>query len=102
MTESEWNSGFVACFGMRLGGDAMLEWDERGERVLDDTFLLLFNGAASDQRFTLPTATTPVAWDYVLGTADDVKEEGSERWPAGESLQLVARSVTVLKRIDAA
>lgn len=100
MTESEWNSGFVACFGMRLAGDAMLEWDERGERVLDDTFLLLFNGAASDQTFTLPTATTPVAWEYVIGSADDAKEEGSERWPAGESLQLVARSVTVLKRID--
>jgi hypothetical protein len=43
MTEEEWNTHFTRCFGMLLGGDAMLEWDEHGERVTDDTFLLLFN-----------------------------------------------------------
>ncbi len=101
MTEGEWNSGFTACFGMRLGGDAMLEWDDHGERVLDDTFLILFNGAPSDQPFTLPTATTPVSWEFVLDTVDDAKGEASESWPAGETLSLMARSVTVLKRIDA-
>src|SRR5690606_10853684 len=56
MTEDEWNSGFTRCFGMRLGGDAMLEWDERGERVTDDTFLLLFNADSLNISFTLPRA----------------------------------------------
>ena len=100
MTEDEWNSGITSCFGTRLGGDAMLEWDEQGERVLDDTFLILFNSASTDQNFTLPSAATAVAWQFVLDSVDDTAEEGSSTWAAGETLLLVARSVTVLKRND--
>ncbi|HET6312495.1 MAG TPA: glycogen debranching protein GlgX, partial [Chloroflexia bacterium] len=29
MTEAEWGSHTTRCFGMRLGGDAMMEWDDR-------------------------------------------------------------------------
>ena len=39
MTDLEWNSGFIRCFGMCLGGDAM---------AAEDT-----SGAAPNERVTL-------------------------------------------------
>ena len=98
MTEEEWNSGTTRCFGMRLGGDAMLEWDERGERVTDDTFLLIFNGDAGPAPFTLPGGGSGVAWTLVLSTAEPELEEGAWEQQGGAELTLAGRSVTVLLR----
>jgi len=100
MTEEEWNSGFTRCFGMRLGGDAMLEWDEHGERVIDDTFLLLFNGDPSTILFRLARSKPDVRWEMVLSTADPSLARGSIAWDGGTELPLVGRSVTILRRLD--
>jgi isoamylase len=100
MTEEQWNSGFTRCFGMRLGGDAMLEWDEQGERVVDSTFLLLFNADASEIPFTLPLSKPGVAWESVLTTSDPAVQQGAHVWPGGTEMPLEGRSVTVLRRID--
>jgi isoamylase len=100
MTEDEWNSGFTRCFGMRLGGDAMLEWDDRGERVLDDTFLLLFNGDVSTIPFKLPLSKPEVAWEPILSTSDPDLGPGGDLRPGGTRIPLEGRSVTVLRRID--
>ncbi|MQA88630.1 MAG: glycogen debranching protein GlgX [Gemmatimonas sp.] len=100
MTEEQWNSGFTRCFGMRLGGDAMLEWDEYGERVRDDTFLILFNGDPRPNHFTLQQSDPEVTWELVLTTSDDSAEQGSAIWTGLAELRLEGRSVTVLRRID--
>ena len=100
MTDQEWHSGFTRCFGMRLGGDAMLEWDEQGDRVVDDTYLLIFNGGRDPVGFTLPAAVREVEWEIVLTTVDPDVEEGSERWPHHTELEIEGRSVIVLRRVD--
>ena len=100
MTEDEWNSGFTRCFGMRLGGDAMLEWDERGERVIDDTFLLLFNGDTRPVTFRIPRSNPEVSWELVISSSDPTIPEGATNWSGGTELPLEDRSVTVLRRLD--
>ena len=42
---------------MFLNGDAITEPDPRGERVRDDSFLLLFSADSQPCRFTLPGPT---------------------------------------------
>jgi glycogen operon protein len=98
MTEEQWARGVTRCFGMRLGGDAMLEWDEKGERVRDMTFLLLFNSEAHDVDFTLPGAEPDVVWTMVLTTSDPNVQVGASYHDGRTPLRLEARSVTVLKR----
>ncbi len=102
MTEEEWNSGFTRCFGMRLGGGAMLEWDERGERVTDDTFLLLFNADPNTISFSLPRASPDVEWILVLTTSDPEVEEGSRRFTQGTEIPLEGRSVSIFRRTGGA
>jgi isoamylase len=100
MTEEEWNTHFTRCFGMRLGGDAMLEWDERGERVIDDTFLLLFNADPATIPFVLTRSNPDVHWSLVLSTSDPWLTEGSQTFRGEERIPLEGRSVTVLRRFE--
>ncbi|HEX5727208.1 MAG TPA: glycogen debranching protein GlgX [Longimicrobiaceae bacterium] len=96
MTDEEWNSGYVRCFGMCLGGDAMEEFDERGERVTDDTFLLLCNADGGAIGFTLPACGPHEGWRLVLDTADPRLEEGARFFHGGGILSLEGRSLVLL------
>ncbi|HEU0014047.1 MAG TPA: hypothetical protein VFQ45_10210, partial [Longimicrobium sp.] len=96
MTDEEWNSGFVRCFGMAMGGDAMEEFDERGERITDENFLLLFNadGAAID--FTLPDFGRACGWALVLDTTRPELPEREQKFRDCETITLEGRSMLVL------
>ena len=97
MTDEEWNSD-VRSFGMLLGGDAMLEWDETGEQVKDDTFLLLFNGAPEPQGFTLPTTPTPAHWVVELDTSRPASRQEERKMDPQSSFEMPGRSMAVLRR----
>ncbi|MBA4157123.1 MAG: glycogen debranching enzyme GlgX, partial [Gemmatimonadetes bacterium] len=99
MTDEEWNTHFVRCFGMRLGGDAMIEWDEFGEPVTDDNFLLLFNADAETIPFTLPRSLAGVQWEVVFDTNEPDIPEGGWTRDGGTELPLEGRSLVVLRRL---
>jgi len=99
MTDEEWNSD-VRAFGILLGGDAMMEWDEEGERVTDDTFLLLFNGAPEPAAFTLPSTPTPANWEVVVDTSRAAAEQEGRTQAPESSLDMAGRSMMVLRRLE--
>ncbi len=98
MGDGDWGTDFVRSFGMLLGGDAMMEWDDRGQRVYDDTFLLLFNGAEGPVTFTLPATPQPAHWEVVLDTAKGAAEQEGVSHGARATVELTGRSVLVLRR----
>jgi glycogen operon protein len=54
ITDEEWQQGDFRQFGLLLAGNAISESDERGNRIVDDTILILFNSAPEPCTFTLP------------------------------------------------
>ena len=46
MNDESWNAPDVRCLGVRLNGDAIDEADERGERIVGDTLLVMLNAGA--------------------------------------------------------
>ncbi|HEX3034291.1 MAG TPA: glycogen debranching protein GlgX, partial [Thermodesulfobacteriota bacterium] len=54
MTEEGWSNPETRCFGLRLAGDAIDEFDERGNRIVDDTLLILLNSHYESVPFVLP------------------------------------------------
>jgi isoamylase len=101
MNEDVWDHPWVKSFGMLLGGDALDDLDpETGERVTDDTLLLLFNGHDGDVTCTLPQLKGCV-WDVLLDTQDmAVGESEPYRLEAGEEYRLEARSIALLRWIE--
>ena len=78
----------------------MLEWDEYGDRIVDDTFLILFNGDPESISFTLPVSKPEVEFELVLTTSDELGPPSTGRWNAGTELPLEGRTIIVLRRID--
>ena len=101
MDDEDWETHFVRSFGMLLGGDAMMEWNDEGERVYDDTFLLLFNAAEDAVAFTLPRTPRPAGWARVLDTAVPAAGQTEETHEARTSIELPGRSMLVLRRVFA-
>ena len=96
MTPEDWNSGFK-CVGMFLNGDAIPAPNARGERVVDDTFLLCFNAHAEPVEFVTPDASYATEWTGTLDTAHPTGDTDVVL-KAGEQLSLEGRSVVILRK----
>jgi isoamylase len=95
MTDETWNSPDVRSLGVRLNGDAIDEVDERGERIVSDTVLLLFNAGGSPIAFVLPPTSPLERWETLIDTTDP--SHPPRRLRAGDRYQLCAHSMAALK-----
>jgi len=97
MTGEDWTAGFAKSVTVFLNGEAISEPGPRGEQVVDESFLLLFNAHHESLEFMLPGEAYGDAWETVVDTADpDVGDRPALR--AGEKLEVTARSLLVLRR----
>jgi isoamylase len=55
MTEEQWKNGEVKAISVFLNGEGIETPDVRGNRVIDASFLLLFNAEENTSKFTLPS-----------------------------------------------
>jgi isoamylase len=101
MQEQNWDDGFGKSIVVFLNGDAIADRDARGERVVDDSFLMAFNAHHEDIEMTLPSQDYGNGWGLVIdscaGTVSSTPMD--DVVPAGGTLTLPARSVVVLQRV---
>jgi len=95
MTDETWNSPDVRVLGVRLNGDAIQEVNERGERIVGDTLLVMLNAGPESTRFVLPATSPLERWETLFDTADPW--QASRRLRSTECYELHARSMAVLK-----
>jgi isoamylase len=95
MTDETWGSPNVRCLGLRLNGDAIDEIDERGERVVGATLVILINGGPEAIPCVLPAVAAAERWEMLTDTADPW--ESSRLLRGGERYQLQGRSIAVLR-----
>ena len=97
MKAEDWAAGFGKAVGVFLNGEAIPSPDERGERVVDDTFLMLFNAHHEPLEFTMPAASWGARWLRVIDTADTFNE--GESVEAGRATTVDSRSLAVYRRL---
>ncbi len=85
--------------GMFLNGEGITAPDTKGERILDESFLLLINGDHADCEFVMPEARFGDHWTLVLRTDDPAAEPGALEAVPGEPVGLISRSLMVLRRV---
>ncbi len=98
MTESDWHTGYARAVGVYLNGDAITEPDTRGQRVRDDSFLLLLNAHSESITFRLPGEAFGERWEVALDTAAE-PVAGREPVKARDEVELVDRGLLLLRRI---
>jgi glycogen operon protein len=97
MTGEDWGSGFAKSVGVYLNGHGIPDMDARGQRVIDDSFLLFFNAHHEPIEFTLPPKKFATAWQPVVSSAAPVAPEPGEPHQAGATVSVEARTVLVLR-----
>jgi glycogen operon protein len=102
MSAEDWSAGFAKTLAVFLNGDVLPDPGPRGERVADDTFLLLINGHFEEVAFVLPGPEWGGRWVPVLDTGDghvaDPDLPAGQRHGPGDSVLVPARSLRVLVR----
>jgi len=72
MTDQDWTTWYARAMMVFLNGEAIAEPDERGQRIVDDSFLVLINASDEDITFTLPGEGYATTWKVALDTAPAV------------------------------
>jgi glycogen operon protein len=79
-----------------LNGDEIATPDQRGRRVRDDSFFVLFNANHEPLRFTLPRGPYGRRWMRVLDTADPLPRFHR----AGGQVPVLDRSLVLLRKVE--
>ena len=97
MTEEDWANPHTRGLGLRLSGDAIEEVDAQGERIVDDTFLVLLNAYHEPLDFALPAHRRGVRWETVLDTRVPEGRRRQRPLKGGETYTLEGRSLALLR-----
>ncbi|ARM76186.1 glycogen debranching protein GlgX [Acidianus manzaensis] len=96
INEQIWNSP-TQTIAFVLAGDAMDEINDRGERVADDTFLIILNGNPNPAKFKVPKIGEK--WQLVTWSYDRNPKDGENIVKAEQELEIEGRSALIYKRI---
>lgn len=96
MTEEQWQVGYAKAIGVFLNGQEISALGKKGERIVDDDFLLFFNAHYEMIEFTLPTQLQEQKWMVVIDTKEPrfVKEENG--FTGEQGVPVTGRSIVVL------
>ncbi|HZK05678.1 MAG TPA: glycogen debranching protein GlgX [Actinomycetaceae bacterium] len=94
MHDEDWSTEYAQAIMIFLNGKAIREPDKHGQRIIDDSMVLLFNGDAEAVDFTLPGPEYAARWVPVLDTVADPETERA--YEAGGTVNVESRSILVL------
>ncbi len=96
-TEADWNDGACRCLGLRLSGDAIEELDEKGNRILDDTFFWILSSEKKPVEFKLPACRDDIQWELILETSAE-KSRRKRLFPGLATYSMEALSLALFRR----
>jgi glycogen operon protein len=99
MTEEDWGSGFGRAIAVYVNGQGITDRDARGQRLVDDSFLLCFSAHHEPIDFHLPGAEYAAAWEIVLDTLEPDHRMGTTV-EAGAVVSVGPRALVALRGVN--
>ncbi|MCP5159054.1 MAG: glycogen debranching protein GlgX [Gammaproteobacteria bacterium] len=99
MTEEQWHDGLAKAIGIFLNGEEIATPNRRGERIIDDSFILLFNTHHEPIEFALPENLLQREWRTILDTAlPRFLQRGRGYGAEAPTVPVSGRALVVLQR----
>jgi glycogen operon protein len=95
MSDETWDAPSTKYLGVRLAGDLMNEFDERGEPIIGDTLLLLINAHWEEISFTLPKTRDEHLWESMVDT--NAPQAPPKIFHGGDQYNVFGRSLVLLR-----
>jgi isoamylase len=100
MSEEDWDNGFAKSLMVFLNGEGITTPDSRGQKLVDDSFLMCFNAHHEPIDFCIPKGDYGTRWTRVLDTNLPLPGLDGDEVRAGTMVSLEARSLLLLRRLD--
>jgi isoamylase len=97
MTQRDWQQGNGHRLGVFLNGAEIPTADEAGQRVVDDSFCVLFNAHHEAADFVLPPVRFGRRWTLELSTDNPGAEP--QEFAARDRVPIESRSILLLRRV---
>lgn len=99
MTEEQWNIGYIKAIGIFLNGEEIASPGPRGERIIDESFLLFFNGHYEMLEFYIPKNLQDWEWLTIIDTTKPRFVQRGKRYASNKPVQVDGRSLVVVQRM---
>jgi glycogen operon protein len=103
MSDQDWQTGFAKSLGVFLNGDAIHTLDEYGQRVVDDSFYVMFNAHSEAVEFVLPESKWGEQWTIAFDTSTTPNHVGVDATgralAAAEHVHVQGWSLVLLRRV---
>ncbi len=96
MNEEDWANGYAKSLAVFLNGQEIASLDERGDRINDDSFYLMFNAHSEPIEFHLPRRAFGARWFRLVDTQDSLPRF----YRAGARVPVADRSLCLLRRME--
>ena len=96
LDDGDWFDPSVPTLGMYLDGQSIRTRGARGERIEDDSFLLVLHTGAEPAAMVLPKPPWATSYDVLVDTTQE-SGEAQARYKAGKRVPLEPRSVLLLR-----
>ncbi|XQQ06265.1 MAG: glycogen debranching protein GlgX [Leptolyngbya sp. IPPAS B-1204] len=100
MTDRQWDIDFAKAVGIFLNGKEIATPGARGERIVDDSFLLFFNAHYEAIDFFIPKGLQAWEWMVVIDTCESYFIGQGQRYTQDKPITVEARSVVVLQQLE--
>lgn len=100
MTDEEWQVGYAKAMAVFLNGEEIPRIGPQGQRIIDESFLVIFNAHWELIEFNLPINLQDRQWSVVLDTKEPhFLDDGSILYTQDKAVPVTGRSVVVLRRL---
>lgn len=99
MTDAQWQAPGVKTLAVQYAGDAIDDRGPQGERIIDDTLLVILNADDRPVAFTLPDHEVAKRWEVVFDTVHSTFTAAHGEHDGGAAYRVAERSVACLRRL---
>jgi glycogen operon protein len=92
LSDQVWNEPWSKSIAVMLNGRTLNQTDDEGQKVIDDSFLIVINASDQGVEYTLPEPPYKNPWRQILDT-ENIDDPFSESTAAGDKVILGGRSV---------
>jgi glycogen operon protein len=97
MLEDDWNKSYAKSLGIFFNGQGINARDQRGARITDDNFYIIFNAHYEPLTFILPEKKWGNPWQLIFDTSDTFVEESELYYSSGDPIYVEGRSVALFR-----
>jgi len=95
MQDHNWDEDFAKSLAVFLNGRGIKSRDNKGRKIIDDNFYIIFNAHYAGLDYKLPPAKYGIEWHEIINTSDSSLQELKRYFPL-ENIHVAGRSVVVL------